>query len=108
MATRHDLTIDQGATFELAIEPLDAFGDRLDLNGVTARAQIRRSYPEPYPMAEFDCVVTDGVIDLTLTAENSSKLIAPTGVWDVELVTPLGEVVRLVEGGVEIRPEVTR
>ncbi len=108
MATRHDLIIDQGATFKLAVEPLDALGERLNLDACTARAQIRRDYRDPMVMAELSCLIISDVIDITLSAESSAALIAPSGVWDLELVASTGEVIRLLEGGVDIRPEVTR
>lgn len=121
MATTRNLSIDQGATYTEAHTLTVAVDEPWDLTGSTLRAQIRRTYADVGVLAAFACDLTDaaaGAYSLTLTAEQTSAL--PTTrkrdgthptlwVWDLELVHPDGETVeRLLEGTVQVNPEVTR
>lgn len=50
-----------------------------------------------------------GTVKLKIPAETTAQIKAPRkAVYDLELVSPMGDVIRLVEGDVDIRPEVTR
>lgn len=83
-----------------------------DLTGCTARAQIRASFNTPI-LASFNCAITDptnGVIQIDMDATTTASIQSLKGVWDLEIVPPLGEtrVFRLVMGSVLVSREVTK
>lgn len=106
MATKANLSIDQGSTFSCDVAISDENGDPLDMTGYTAAGQIRKSYASSNAVS-FAIVLTNGNMNLSLTANQTSNVVAGRYVYDVEL-TKAGEVSRVIEGLVTIRPEVTR
>ena len=121
-----DITIEQGATWELALKwcLYDADnaptyeGAPIDLTDYTARAQIRKKKrsedTELVMSTENGMIVLGGalgLIQIHVTAEDTAALDFSTGVWDLEMVNTVGteEVVRrLVEGTVTLSKEVTK
>lgn len=116
-AVKQNLEIEQGATFRYNVYWKDEnTGAAIDITGYSARMHIRASHdaPDP-PLLEL----TDangrlalggsaGTIQMTVTAVDTAALTFTEGVYDLELVSPGGEVDRLLYGGVEVTPEVTR
>lgn len=121
MATKLNLSIDQGATFRKTFRWSDSNGDPHDLTAWSARMQIRRQIKSTGdPLLELtsgdgDITLGDGLagdtdpnVEVLITDEATGGL--PDGSWkyDLELESPGGEVTRLVEGTAKVRPEVTR
>lgn len=113
----HDLTLYQGAAFELALSFRDAAtGDPLDLSGRTGRMHIRAAMEDPDPLVDLTTqngrIAIDGPegrVTLRLTAEVTAALPLPAGgVFDLELVALDGGVDRVLMGRVRLDPEVTR
>lgn len=114
------LLIRQGATFTLAFQALDTFGQPIDLTGAVIRSQIRKTVRSAGVAQSFSALVdpdpTTGLFVLRLTAAQTAAIAAgetPTSpesqyVWDLELETPDGDVTPLAFGKVAIHPEVTR
>ena len=110
MAAVSNLAIDQGTTFSVTITVTDDTGSARNLTNYTARSQMRRSYYTASNTA-FTANVsspTDGTISLDLTATQTSALKAGRYVYDVELVSNVATVERIVEGIVTIYPEATK
>ena len=96
----------------------------VDLTGYTARSQIRETVESSTILAQFTTSIqadvgtgVDSVIRLQLPSDpnqtyNTTELVpTPSGlyyVWDVEIVSPGGQVTRIVQGDVEVSAEVTR
>jgi hypothetical protein len=112
----HNITIEQGATFALPIVWRDGEGDPIDLTGYQgARMQVRRTYKSTDTLlsltSEDDDIIlgtTDGTITVTASAQATAAIDAKCGVYDLELIDPDGNVVRLLKGEVSIDPEATR
>lgn len=115
-AFKFRLEIDQGATFrrrfvwKTGTPPVP-----VDLTGCTARMQIRPDITSDEVLVELTTEnggITlgdaDGTIDLYISAEDTAKVEAAIGVYDLELVTADGDVDRVLSGTVTISPEVTR
>lgn len=116
------LKIYQGATFSKRLQwstasPEDPTvpGTPIDLTGCTARMQIREEKTASAVLLELTTengrlTITpeEGRVDLLLTDEETTEVTWETGVWDLEIVHPGGEVTRLVEGTVSVSLEVTR
>ncbi len=65
MAAKHDIHIDQGATFKLTLSYLPV----KNITGFTGRGQIKARYEDTAPLASFVVDVTDpvnGVVSITL------------------------------------------
>lgn len=110
MAAVSNLAIDQGTTYTVTISVTDDTGSARNLTGYTGRAQLKRSY---YTNTNTAFTVTidnpsEGEIDLSLTATQTTALKAGRYVYDVELVSNTNTVERVVEGIVTIYPEVTK
>jgi hypothetical protein len=111
-AGTYDLVIEQGATFDRTLTVKENAVAK-DLTGYVARAQIRKTHKSTSVLQTITATITDpanGIIVLTITAAATAALTAGNAVWDLEIddqqATPV--VTRLLEGKVEIRPEVTR
>lgn len=109
MATKANLVIDQGSTFSSDLTLTDENGDPLTLNGYTANSQIRKWYSSTNAAATFTTSINtvSAVITLSLTANQTSNLVAGRYVYDVE-ISDGAEVSRIVEGIVTVTPQVTR
>lgn len=114
-AANYDILIEQGATFRLQILYKDSNGVAVNLTGYTARMQVRQKYSSP------DALLTlttenggialggaAGTVTVTAAASLTDDITATCGVYDLELQSGGGIVTRLVEGNVNITPEVTR
>jgi len=76
--------------------------------------QVRESHSSPNTIASLTVgngitiTGSTGTISITLTAGQTTTLIPGTYVYDVEIQSPNGEVIRLLEGKFIVSPEVTR
>lgn len=115
MSGQWNVTIDQGATFDVTLLWRDETGTPVDLSGYTARAQIRSQVTSATPLVDLtdgDGITLGGgagTIQLVISDTDTSALPAPfDGVWDLELESGTGTVTRLLAGTVTVTPEVTR
>lgn len=109
MATKANLVIDQGSTYSVTLDLTDENGDVLPLDGYVANSQIRKWYTSLNASAIFEAVVnaSSGELTLSLTANQTSSLVAGRYVYDVEL-DQNGVISRIVEGIVTVTPQVTK
>lgn len=106
-----ELFIEQGTTFNTTITLDDVNGDAFDLTGVTPKAQVRKSYYSANASANFDVTIpipTNGLISLTLNAPATSNLKPGRYVYDVVIKDSANTVTRVLEGTVNVVPQVTR
>lgn len=114
LAGTYNFTIDQGSTFSRTITLRNGDETLFDLSGYTARMHIRRELPDTDIML---ALTTEngritlggeaGTIDLYVTDEATGTL-TRDGVYDLEIVSDVGEVFRVLQGLVRVRLEVTR
>lgn len=109
MASKANLVIDQGSSFSADLTITDENGDNLSLGGYVANSQMRKWYTSSNPAATFTTFINveSSVITLSLTANQTSNLVAGRYVYDVEIHDG-PEVSRIVEGIVTVTPQVTR
>jgi hypothetical protein len=121
---RYDISVDQGSTFRKTITWKDSSNTVVNLTGYTARMQVRPTYSSASATVSLTTanggVVlggTSGTIQLYISATATAAI--PTaspsqfsdafiGVYDLELVSPSGDVTRLLNGDFVVTPEVTR
>lgn len=114
-AGRHDILIEQGSTFSFVATWKDSEGTPIDVTGCSARMQVR-------PWQESETILlslttgnggialggTAGTVSVYATDEATQGLPPGYAVYDIEIETTAGRVTRLLQGAVEISPEVTR
>jgi len=116
-AATHNYTIEAGATFRRQISYKDAAGVAIDLTGYTAAMQIRAAITDALPAVDL----TDangglvlggalGTVDIYITSIATDALTFTNGVYDLELTDAggTGDVTRILEGKVTVKPAVTR
>ena len=111
MAIYSNLSVDQGSTFGAEIDVTDSSGDPLDLAGYTVEGQLRKTYTSTTSTAFTASVfsASGGVVKIALSATTTNGLKAGRYVYDVEITkTSTGEITRIIEGQLEVRPGVTR
>jgi len=111
MAAIANLTIDQGATFSSDVTVKDANGNNFDLTGYTASAKMAKGYSSTRTRTTITSTVaadaTTGIVTLSLTATETAALDAPARyVYDLE-ITSGATVTRVIEGIINVRPNVT-
>lgn len=86
----------------------------VDLTDYTARMQVRAAIDSDIVLLALSTddgtieVEVEGRVTLVVPPELTAGAIWRTGVYDLELISPTGEVIRLVGGPVTLVPEVTR
>jgi hypothetical protein len=109
MSTRANLVIDQGATFSTDLYLTDEVGNPIILSGYIANSQIRKWYTSTNPAATFTTHIDipSSYITLSLSANQTSNLVAGRYVYDVEL-NDGQTITRIAEGIITVTPRVTR
>ena len=115
LGNRFDITINQGATFELTVTWKDSTGAAINLTGYSARMQVRETYSSASTIVSLTngsgitLGGSAGTIAILISATTTAALTAPfSGVYDLELVSASGVVTRLLQGAATVSPEVTR
>lgn len=110
MSQKEDVTIDQGATFQLPFQVLQANGCPLDLGDFTLRGDLRHNFADATASASFTVAVTsesEGEAAAQLGPTVTANLVAAKYLYDIEIVS--GSVVtRILSGFATVEPEVTK
>lgn len=111
----YDIICEQGASFVRTLVWADENETPINLTGYTARMQVRPTVQSNTVLASLTTelggiVLTPatGEIKLELSAAQTNALPAGRAVYDLELISGLGFVTRLVEGSFTVKPQVTR
>lgn len=111
-AVKRDLVIEKGATFRFNLRLKDSAGAYMDLTDYLGRMQIREAIEDEE--VALDIGDTDFTFDaegrcrIKVSDERTTELTIAAGVYDLEIENPDGDVDRLFEGKVRIKPNVTR
>lgn len=105
-----ELFLEQGSDFNTSITIDDVDGLPYDLGQITAKSQVRKSYYSANPTAEFVITINDpssGVILLSLNSANTANISAGRYVYDVVIKDNNNVKTRVLEGIVNVLPQVT-
>ena len=115
LAVTYGLTVDQGATFQSILTWTNPDGSAIDLSGYSARMKIRRRTTSQEVLEELTTDNgkltlggTAGTVTLSLSHTETAALPAGQHQYDLELVSSLGEVTRLIMGYFVVRSEITK
>ena len=114
-ATTYNLTIEQGIPFEQEFLVKNPDDSPKDLTGFTARMQFRTTHSSNNVALSATTVNAKIVINpitstckIILSEADTTNLTYSQYVYDLELVDASNKPLRLIEGTVTIKPEVTR
>jgi hypothetical protein len=112
MAAIANLSIDQGASFSSDVTVKDANNNAFNLTGYTAAAKMAKGYASTRTRTTITATIsgdpTTGVVTLSMTAADTASLDAERYVYDLEITqTSTGQVTRVIEGIISVRPQVT-
>jgi hypothetical protein len=85
-------------------------GDPYNLTGFTAKSQMRKSYYSTNPTAQFTITIktpTSGILNISLPSANTANIAAGRYVYDVAIKDSANTVTRVLEGIVNVLPQVT-
>lgn len=108
MASRVNIILDQGTTFNTQFTFTDDNDEPIDFSTYTANSQMRKSYTSSTAYAFTVNLTSVGVITLSMNANTTSSITAGRYVYDLEVQDVNGVRSRLVEGIVTVTPEITR
>lgn len=109
-----NLTLSQGATWNVSMTYQNAEGQPIDLTNYDARMQARTSYDAAnaiLDIADGSGIIlggTTGEVTISVPAGTTANIPAAQYVYDLELISSANEVTRLIEGTLIVTPEVTR
>ena len=105
MARKQNLSIDQGAEFQIDYNMHDELGDDLDVTNYTAFASMKPwyTYGNTY---SFTTTLVTGKLTLSMDTANTSAIPAGRYVYDATLEHTDGSRMRVVEGNVDVYPKV--
>jgi len=109
-AAYQNLLLEQGTTFLVSIVLDDIYGDNYNLTNFLATSQMRKSYYSSNGMVTFSTSidVPTATISLSLPANTTSNLIPGRYVYDTKITDNSGNVVRVLEGIIDVSPSVSR
>jgi hypothetical protein len=105
-----ELFLEKGATFSTSLTLDGSNGTAYDLTNVTAKSQVRKSYYSANSTADFVVTIpnpTSGVINMLLSSANTSNIAPGRYVYDVVIKDSSNNVTRVLEGIVNVTPQVT-
>lgn len=111
MSAKYDFDLYQGATFNRTLEIKDSSSQAVDITGYTFAGQIRTAATSSNVAGTFAISIANasaGRITWNMTSTNSTLVPAQQCVYDLEMTQANGDVVRLLEGYVNVKSNVTR
>lgn len=107
-----EIFLEQGATFNTSITLDDVNGVAFNLYSYTATSQMRKSYYSSNTAATFTVTTGvnpgDGIIVLSLDSANTANIYPGRYVYDVYISNAANSRIRVLEGIVNVSPQVTK
>ena len=105
-----NITIEQGFDFDTSFQLEDTRSNSfLDLSGSSSVARLKKTYTS-LSSVSFASTVSDpidGIISISLNANQTTQLKPGRYVYDVKIITQGGKEFKAVEGSALVRPGVT-
>lgn len=111
MANSYDFSIEQGSSFNLSLTTKDQCGVPLNLSGYGARGGMKYSYGYTGYLLNLNPYITSGageasgIINIALSAAETSSLPISKAVYDIEVYSPSGYTFKAIRGYIEVIPE---
>lgn len=108
MATKVNLVVDQGSTFQTSVTFNDETGNTINFSTYSGAAQMRKHFTSSNSVSFSVNMTSNGIITLGLTANQTANLTSGRYVYDLEVTDASNQISRLIEGIVTVTPNVTR
>ena len=108
MSTRIDLILDQGADFLTVFNVQAANGNAVDLSAYTAASQMRKDYASNTFVQFTVTTNANGDVTMNLPASNTISIVPGRYKYDIEITSPSNVISRIVEGIIDVSPNMTR
>ena len=114
VAGKYDFIVEKGTDWNQTLTLRDSEHQLMNLTGYDARMQIRSSQSASSTILELTVGSgltlggSTGTITINVGDSVTSAIDEDSGVYDLELIDTDGKVIRLLEGEVEFKDEVTR
>jgi len=115
MAGQYDFSVERNTHFSFSVVWKDSTGAIVNLTGYTAELQIRSSATsstvvQSLTTANGKLVITgaQGKVTISMTPAETQALTLRRYVYDLRVVSGTGTATRLIEGSIQVSPEVTR
>ena len=105
-----ELFLEQGSDYVTTITIDDAVGVPFDLTDYQAKSQIKKSYYSSSATANFIITIPQpesGSVQIALDSANTANIAAGRYVYDVVIKNSSNNVTRILEGIVNVLPQVT-
>ena len=106
MATKANISVDQGATFSTYVSLTDDNGNPLDLTAYSGIACMRTSYASVNAVP-FQVSLANGNVTLALDANTTSNMTRPRYLYDLFLIDGSNTYTKVLEGVVYVTPSIT-
>jgi hypothetical protein len=109
-AGKHNILIEQGATFSKTLTLRDATGDPINLTGKTFASKLRKRPTDASAAATFTLTVINaaaGTVSWQMSATTTAGIVAEPHYYDLEM-TSGATVTRLMQGTAFVNFEVTK
>ena len=119
MLIEYDLNVIQGSTFAALLTATNEDGTAIDLTSYEIRGSIKLNYSDSASLVDLDLArvaddpnanihtYTGGKINVSLSAAVTAALPVAQAVYDIQMFNGTGYVAKLLDGRVNIHPEVT-
>jgi hypothetical protein len=108
MATKVNLIMDQGATFNSSFTVLDVDENPIDFTGYNAVSVMKKTYTSMTSYSFTVNAYSNGNINLFMTADDTLQIPAGRYVYDVDVTeSNSGVKSRIAEGIITVTPAVT-
>lgn len=110
----YDIVAQQGSDYAVTLTYNNSAGSPVNLTGYTARMQVRRVASSPYLYLSLTSSSgmtlggAAGTVSISISASALASIPAGSYVYDVELVSAGGAVVKPIVGSFTLSAEVTR
>jgi len=110
MLVNYNLDIVRGSSFIADLTAKNEDSTAVNLLGYNLRGVIKSKYSDSTYLLSLSPVITDsanGKIRISISAADTATLPVTVGVYDIEMYNNTGYVAKLLDGRVNIHPEVT-
>lgn len=112
MATIANFNIDQGSSFTTTVDISTSASGDFQLNTYSARGKIRKSRASA-SYVSFSCAINENSpiqdnITISLTSAQTKSMKPGRYLYDIEIFTTAGSVIRVLEGQVEVLASMTQ
>ena len=109
-AGTYNFILEQGATFN-RILTLKENNAVMNLTGYSVASKMRSTHDSSTVVGTFTCTISDasaGQITMQMTNSTTAAIEEGIYVYDLEITNSAGTVTRIMEGNINVNPEVTR